>query len=44
MSQVLDVYLSTDHVGKLHLDGERRFVFKYQPDWVADYESQSYKE
>ncbi len=40
MSQVLDVYLSTNHVGKLHLDDERRFVFKYQPDWVANHQSQ----
>jgi len=40
MSQVLDVYLSTDRVGKLHLDDERRFVFEYHPDWVADHDSQ----
>ncbi len=40
MSQVLDVYLSTERVGKLYLDDERRFVFEYHPDWVANHESQ----
>lgn len=40
MSQVLDVYLSTERVGKLYLDGDRRFVFEYLPDWVAGHKSQ----
>jgi serine/threonine-protein kinase HipA len=39
MSQVLDVYLSTEQVGRLYLDDERRFVFEYHPDWIEDYES-----
>ena len=40
MSQVLDVYLSPECVGKLYLDDERRFVFKYHAEWVADHEVQ----
>jgi len=40
VSQVLDVYLSTERVGKLSLDDDRRFVFKYHPDWVAGHDSQ----
>jgi len=40
MSQVLDVYLSEERVGKLYLDDERRFVFEYYPEWVAGHESQ----
>ena len=40
MSQVLDVYLSAERVGILYLDDERRFVFKYHSEWVADHESQ----
>jgi serine/threonine-protein kinase HipA len=40
VSQVLDVYLSTERVGKLYLDDERRFVFEYHADWVAAHKSQ----
>jgi len=40
VSQVLDVYLSTERVGKLHLDDERRFVFEYHPDWVVAHKTQ----
>ena len=40
MSQVLDVYLSKDHVGKLYLDDGRRYVFIYASDWVTGHESQ----
>lgn len=41
MSRLLDVYLSTELVGKLRLDDGRRFVFEYHPDWVAGHGSQS---
>jgi len=40
VNSVLDVYVSTDYVGKLHLNDDRRFVFKYASDWVADRDSQ----
>ena len=39
MSEALDVYLSTDCVGTLYLDDNRRFVFRYHADWVADQSS-----
>ena len=40
MSPVLEVYLSTERVGKLHLDDQRRFVFEYHPDWVVAHKTQ----
>lgn len=35
MSDSLNVYLHADKVGRLWLDAGRRFVFQYDPDWLA---------
>ena len=34
MSNVLNVYLCTDRVGQLWLDNGRRFIFKYDQNWL----------
>ncbi|RRQ22742.1 type II toxin-antitoxin system HipA family toxin [Thiohalobacter thiocyanaticus] len=34
--QALSVYLRTERVGRLWLDAGRRFIFQYDPDWLAN--------
>jgi len=40
MNRILDVYLSTDCVGKLYLDDDSQFVFEYHSSWLEDHQSQ----